>query len=450
MLSKCIIDIDGTKENIDLIFENIRKKETNNITIYFHGGLVNEESGLKTAKDISKFLQETSNYPICFIWKTGLIEILSDKINKIAEKESFKKIKKFLVKNLSQIIITKNTNVNSRSIFNVSRTDEINKELLKENPFKNYKIKFDIKDKEIQNLFIKENFKDLQEIKDLLIKEKNTTIKFKINSRSIISPTLALEVLPIIHILGKITKRIIKRFRDKRHHDFYPTIIEEILREFYLADLGSSIWQEMKEKSNNIWDSTGAYFLEKLMEYSKENKKLNVNLVGHSAGSIAICNLLRVTENINDNFKYNKIIFMAPACRVDLFKKEIVDKQNRFKDFRMFTMKDKYEVKDILVPNIYTHSLLYLVSGILENNGQDFDAHILGLERHISGEEPYISSDLLAVNKFIYEDGKNRVVFSKTSDEPNSKEGLKTDAIKHGGFHGENLTRDSIKYFLTH
>ena len=46
-----------------------------------------------------------------------------------------------------------------------------------------------------------------------------------------------------------ITVRVIRRHIQKRDHGFYPSIIEEILREFYIADFGSWLWGQMKQKA---------------------------------------------------------------------------------------------------------------------------------------------------------------------------------------------------------
>ena len=176
-----------------------------------------------------------------------------------------------------------------------------------------------------------------------------------------------------------IAFKVVKRFIQKRDHDFYPTIIEEILRQFYIAELGATVWNEMKVKADQMWEDNtgragldqyaGRYFLDKLAAYMKTTPGVQVNLIGHSAGSIAICNLLKHSSQAHSDLKFNNIIFMAPACRADIFKAEIIDHTERFNKFRSFTMSDINEKNDILVSGLYTQSLLYLISGILEQGG---------------------------------------------------------------------------------
>jgi len=259
----------------------------------------------------------------------------------------------------------------------------------------------------------------------------------------------------ITHLV-KISFRVIDRFLEKRDHDFFPTIVEELLRELYLAEVGAGLWKLMKDKAQDMWRDNqgrtvedqfvGRYFLERLSVYIKENPGTKVDLIGHSAGSIAICHLLQYTQDLNYTFKYRNIIFLAPACRVDLFKREISDQQDRFEKIRIFTMNNKTECEDIMIPYFYTHSLLYLISGILEDRGDSYDSYILGLQRHIAYEKPYNISELESINNYLYTSGFNRVSFSKTDSTVADE--LQTKAAKHGHFDEEEFTLKSIQYLL--
>ncbi|MBK7389241.1 MAG: hypothetical protein IPI23_09300 [Bacteroidetes bacterium] len=110
-------------------------------------------------------------------------------------------------------------------------------------------------------------------------------------------------------------------------------------------------------------------------------------------------------------------------------------------------MNDQFETHDRLVPYFYTHSLLYLISGILEDEGKEFDAYILGLQRHIIGNYPYDSAqELINTNQFLFEATTNRIAFSQT--DATTPDGMKTKSVSHGGFDDDNDTIESIKYFL--
>ena len=128
---------------------------------------------------------------------------------------------------------------------------------------------------------------------------------------------------------------------------------------------------------------------------------------------------------------------------MNLFHDQVVTKPERYQAFRMFAMCDLYEKKDHLLGQLYTRSLLYFVSGVLEDEA---DKPLTGLERHMSGQEPYADKELVAVRKFLYEPGQSRLVLSKT--ETDAPPGLQSEATQHGIFDDEVKTRNSLKFII--
>jgi len=454
-------------DHIDAIFQRFETDKVKQITIYFHGGLVNEKTGMETAFKMGKHIFETGQTPLCFVWETGLMETVSTNLTKIADTRLFNKLIKVLLKKLTEKLGF-NSAIGRGS--GVVLTDaQIDNELFKPIPFETYNQNtLAIGGKGADAIAVlPENESDL--IRSLeadftyLIQGDldftNTIAKTKLTvdtaqqgrAKGIISTAMFIKHVAIIAF------KVIKRFINKRDHDLYPTIVEEILREFYIAELGAWVWNSMKIKSIDMWNDNqgisglnqycGRYLLDKLIKYAERNTDIEVNLIGHSAGSIAICNFLNTSSNIYSKLVYNKIIFMAPACRIDLFNKEIVNNNNRFKHFRMFTMNNQLETQDRLVPYFYTHSLLYFISGILEDEGKEFDSYILGLNRHISGNFPYNSAqELINAKQFLFEPAKDRILFSKS--DISIPTGMKTNSESHGGFDDDNDTIESIKHFL--
>ena len=450
--------------DIDAMFQKYEAENIRRITLYFHGGLVNEKTGMQTAIKMEKHFSSINQRPICFVWETGLMETVSSNIGKISETKLFGKLIKILTKKLASKL---GFDIADGRGAGVSLTNaQVETELNKRIPFENYtqnnleskgrgadaSANLPTKPEDLEGEFKFEIEADFELIS--ILGETQITVPNNSGgqSRGIIDTAL------LIKSVAKIAFRVIKRFVIKRDHDFYPTIIEELLRELYIAELGAWVWNNMKVKSNDMWkDNTGVsdinqyagrYLFDKLIAYHKLHPEIQVNLVGHSAGSIAICNFLKMSAATYPQLIFENIIFMAPACRIDLFRDEIVLHQNRFKTFRIFTMTDNNEKHDILVPYLYTHSLLYLISGILENEGSDFDAYVLGLERHIKATVPYDTvKEITDANKFIYEAGKNRVAFSQTDG--TASEGLRTQSLSHGGFDDDDATISSIKFMLT-
>jgi hypothetical protein len=449
--------------DIDAMFSKYENNGVKRIVIYFHGGLVNEKAGMATAIKMGKHFSEIGQSPICFVWETGLMETFSSNIGKISETKLFGKLIKILVKKLSEKLGF--DFAEGRGAGLTLSIDQIEAELCNKNPYENYtqtnlqsqgrganaSINLPSQSEDLEGEFKFEIEADL-ELVSILRESKLTIAKSGGGqSRGIIDTAL------LIKYIAKIAFRVIRRFVEKRDHDFYPTIIEELLRELYIAELGAWVWNSMKVKSNDMWKDNaglsglnqfaGRYLFDKLVDYHKKNSDVQVNLVGHSAGSIAICNFLKMCAINYPKLVFDKIIFMAPACRIELFRDEIVLHPDRYKTFRMYTMTDNKEKHDLLVPYVYTHSLLFLISGILENEGNDYDAYILGLERDIKALNPYDSvKEILDSNKFLFEVGSSRVAFSQT--DTTTPEGLRTQSLSHGGFDDDEATISSIKFIL--
>ena len=118
---------------------------------------------------------------------------------------------------------------------------------------------------------------------------------------------------------------------------------------------------------------------------------------------------------------------------------------DKFDSIRMFTMADKFETENRLVPGVYTRSLLYFISGVLEDGA---DVPILGMERYMSGAEPYGTEPLLAVRSFF--DSDIRLVLSDTLVlNPTAPVGIRSRSITHGGFDNDGDTRASLTAFLS-
>ena len=455
-------------KDIDDMFDKFQRENSSKITIYFHGGLVDEENGKQSAERIAIPILAANNAPVCFVWKTGFLETITSSLNSISGTTLFKRlsidIARLAAKHLGFGL------VEGRGPGGMPSEEEVALQLSKNKPFDNYSPKNlpmsrggatsidDLPEDEMTlELMITPNAQHLVQNDELLViavesQEISITSGRDAGSRGIFS------IVKIIKNVVEITIRIIKRFKQKRDHDFYPTLVEEILRQFYIAELGAVIWNEMKVKADEMWHDnaglsgldlhTGRYFLDKLAKYVAHNPDTKINLIGHSAGTIVICHMLKAIKQAGYGIKFNNIIFWAPACRVDIFNEQIVQAPHLYNGFRCFTMHDLNEKDDVLVPAVYTHSLLYLISGILEDGGHGFDEYIGGMERHIGGNYPYDTEPaLLEAHNFIYAAGSNRLVLSPTG--LNAPAGFSTNALHHGDFHDDPTTINSMKHLIS-
>jgi len=467
---------DTTPEDVDKIFENLQ--DGAKLLLYFHGGLVSASSGMQTAERITRYISPaTHSHPVSFVWETGLGETLQQNLNVIWSSEFFKRL---LVKVLKvagkQLNIDVEEFAGSKGVGGMSDA-EIWEQLKRAEPFeftneapggKSASLMFT--DEELSgDIDYLLNSSLAGELKGEFEAEIENDDRLKAAAQRE-KPALEAELMrneiaqsieqgekgilsfgSLVAAAVKITIRVIKRYLKKRNHDFYPTVVEEIFREIYIADFGTTIWGLMQEKAKDMWKSddfssspstswhAGSYFLKKIVDFMASGKKLTIDLVGHSAGSIAICEMVDAIIERGLPIKFRHVIFMAPACRCELFARTVLKNKSIMQDFRMFTMSDEYEKQDHMLSVIYPRSLLYLISGILEKDS--FDAYVLGLQRHISGWAPYDSDEVLNdIKAFISLEGN--VVYSVTQD---GLPGFISGSQKHGNFDNDKeTTLDSI------
>jgi len=469
----------STPQEIDQLFQQLKSRNQTKIVLYFHGGLVPAHDGMETAKRIVRYVEkDTDAHPLCFIWETGLSKTVAHNLE-IAEKSEF--FKKMIVKVIKvagkKLGIEAVDKIGNSKGVETLKEKEIEDELKKGEPFENYQVNVSSKsasvidgetiksDAELKAKILPEIEAELEEeiesdddFKNIAAKEKSEEESKLMNPEYIGAEAAEgkgiISAAKLIAASVKITYNVIKRHIQKTDHDFYPTVVEEILREIYVSNIGNWLWGSMKKKAADMWKPSdftgdyqnwhvGSYVIKKIEEYQKETgKPLTVDLVGHSAGSIVICELFKKLKSDKIDLKFRNIMFFAPACRCDLFDEAILSSPERFSTFRIFTMKDEFEKQDHLVKHVYPRSLLYLISGILE---EERDAHILGLQRHITGNKPYVGDMFTRIKTFLADEGK--IVYSKSDD--TALGGFKTGSLSHGGFDDDKeTTLDSMVYII--
>lgn len=249
----------------------------------------------------------------------------------------------------------------------------------------------------------------------------------------------------MLKALVAIAARVISRYLKDRDHGLHTTVVEEILREFYVARVGRKVWSLMKGDTRDAFKPNpdhfgGTAFLEELKEQAGDSCP-RITLVGHSTGAVFICEFLEKADQVLPaGFKFD-VVFLAPAVTCSRFQKAIHDQGHRIRKFRMFTMKDQLETVDTLVPVLFPRSLLYFVSGVVEDEA---DMPLVGMERYTNpGEYPgeeYPSVE--AVRDFLQE--PDRVLWSKSDEGP----GKVTFATSHGDFDNDKDTLASIDHVL--
>jgi pimeloyl-ACP methyl ester carboxylesterase len=163
----------------------------------------------------------------------------------------------------------------------------------------------------------------------------------------------------------------------------------------------------------------------------------DVHLVGHSAGSIFLTDMLaRLAEA---NIPVESMTFLAPAIRTDDWIELALPalQARRVRRFTSFGMQDKRELDDtcdFAGHSVYHKSLLYLVSQAFEPKKGDPNVALVGMQRYeateLDGTSLKASVEALPDAKLIW----------APHDAPVSE---RSDSHSHGGFDDDSATMTS-------
>jgi len=463
-----------TAQDIDMILERIKHATVQKVVLHFHGGLVSEEAGEFTAQRMVPLYQSAGAHPIVFIWETGFLETIEHIFSDIHNTMLFKKILAYAIQQLAKRL---NIPTLSRGPGQREDVDVVERQIFSPGGPQRYVVgQFDDQARAGVSALTPENVDTMQEQAQAEIEEQlqaelmedeslKTILEKEVPRTALLNPDAVakdkteasrgiLSVAKLAYSISMVVYRTAKRFLSHRDHGFGATVVEETLREFYLADLGAWVWSGMKEAAQEMWNPNnglsgkqihgGRYLLEGLARVQKEKPSLAIDLVGHSAGSIAICMMLKTAASSQFAIKIRNLILMAPACTSALLHEEIVKHPERYQLFRMFTMSDEFEKANQLFSIVYDRSLLYLISGILEPD--EVDIPIAGMLRFDSGQDPFGSSMLTEVHNFLVETASpQRTVQARTTvTDPTAKPGFRSNAARHQDFNTDADTQDSL------
>lgn len=432
------------------------------ILINVHGGLVSYKNALSSARPLFAAYSNKAN-PIFIVWETGILESplnnITEIFGRIAEKRLFKWILRKILSSPKFVGFAELDGVEDGSLL--------------------------IRDEDVQSLANEiqadpEAWEAMQEAKDdyyaaqhqrIPLKSQGLVGAINVEIAAVVDPSTAAELFGegaatnelswpfnwlelsrkiLIISLNAWQRRRAGRGRDGEGH---WDIVEEVLREFYVGDVGANIWwRPMKKDAEDAFSGAGAGGTKLLVELDKQikatGKRPQITLVGHSAGSIFICRLLDKAKEVMPDQAFD-VIFEAPAVTCKDFASTIgkhVTGLNppRIRKFRQFGMRDADERSEIMKPflsRIYHGSLLYFVSNVLEH---DYDVPLVGMERFFSKSDTYdrsrSASSIRACRAYLYPpNGKSRVDWVTLDDIPADER--PRPQLKHEHF-------DSHQYFI--
>jgi hypothetical protein len=151
--------------------------------------------------------------------------------------------------------------------------------------------------------------------------------------------------------------------------------------EAWAGPIGAPFWSKMKSNAAALThDAAGLFrylFEPRVTSAVLDPKSVRLELIGHSAGSIVQAEL--AAWLVGRGFPVERIVWMAPAIRVDRFDQLVRPHLGReIGTFQQFSLTEGAEKADPTVP-AYSKSLLYLVSRAFEGG---IEVPILGMEKH--------------------------------------------------------------------
>jgi hypothetical protein len=475
---------------VDALVEVVQDKQK--IVLHFHGGLVNADAGRKIAAGLQKTYEDGGAYPIFFVWHAGLLEVLEGNLREIVEEEAFRVVEKWVTKfavgKLSQDAGQKGLQLATPNDAEV--LGELSGRRTGAEPYAEFEVSEDLDDvTEAEQRQLRQAMEQdpqartatLAIVGDMLPEDDVATsrgieVSRRRSRKTLMDPDVVTEfeqqvagvddgqkgVLSAAHLAQKaaaVLVRVIQRFRRGNDHGVYPTIFEEILREFYLGNAGALVWAAMKGETKDTFEPGapargGHYFMSLLGEVIRSGCRPEVTLVGHSTGAVFIDNLLAHVEAMRTDpkeplpadFRFKNLVFLAPACTFEDFRSAVERHDDLFDRFRMFAMTDEAECKDWLLSFVYPRSLLYFVSGVLEteDDGSSSPAKpLVGLNRYYGAPGRDENAALPLIRKFVTESA-GRVVWSPSAN----GDGLSSGAVHHGDFDDDPEVRASLTYMI--
>jgi hypothetical protein len=455
-----------TREQLTTAFDVFTNStQRNTLVLHFHGGLVSEEAAELIAERLMPVYQNAGGYPLFIMWQSGLSETIKNNWEEIVKENVFSA----LVKRVLQFVIGKlDQKPGERGVQDVELPsrfeieDEIQKkQAVGKEPFADRNTEATSLDSELMSTE-QEQFKALLEsdpalanaqlIRDdapklsplleaeLEAKLAETRAAEDLGERGLISTTV------LVGAGIRILSRALRRFAKGSDHGIYTTVVEEVVRELKGDRIGGMVWKHMKKDTADSFDGEagihgGSALLEEIAQRWQQGHKPRIILVGHSTGAIYIAYFLQKAAKILPKDIRFEIIFLAPACSFQLLDQTLVTAGDRIAIFRSFGMDDEIEKQDAIFPPLYPRSLLYFVSGVLE---ETVDLPLVGMKRYHGGQAPFDGPDITRVCDELV-GFPNAWIWSESQQ----GEGLSTIARKHGDFDNDELTLKSIAHLIT-
>lgn len=460
------------------------------LVFHFHGGLVSERTGREIAARLDAVYRDAGVIPFFHVWESGLHETLLNNAPEIA-KEAFFRIVRSHVENFTRRklgqggadrsagalpprAVALDRDLTERLLDATSTRDVVDEpepvappDLTELSETEQSALEYELSlDAELTQavseistgLVAPSELDSLSRSRDAGgARASRATLMDPAALQRFVDPAAAgarggVNPLKIVKAVVMITARVIHRYVRKRNHKLHATVVEEILREFYIVRIGSLVWSAMKKDTADAFNPDpqrfgGSAILAALA--ASAGAPPRVTLVGHSAGTVAIAHFLQHAHATLPAAWTFDVVLLAPAVTCSAWSTLVLDSPSvsRIRNIRVFAMDDTGERDDVLLPKLpflYPSSLLYLVSGAFEDS---VDEPLVGMQRFYARER-FPDAKFPHVARVRDYDGRPQPhhVWSVTA--AGAAAGRRSEARSHGAFDEDPATLASLQAIL--
>jgi hypothetical protein len=465
---------------LEQIFSRFAASKPKGLVLYFHGGMVPRQDAQANADRLVQEFEESGADSLFVIWESGVSEIISQKLPAIFKEDLFQaihvKVSQFVKAKLEKLLKPDGARGIGLPVeFESAIQEEIDKGPEMFGDISIGDIPLDAAP-DLDGVLTEDEKNEIEGgvDRDPTLRQElgavaagRSTVEAKTKSADAIAPKSTLmdeKVLEDITppeakggkfalstiLLGKhivwVVSAVVWRFINRRDHGPYLTIVEEIMREFYVRAIGRSLWTGMKDSIETAFkfepDCGGAALVNEMQKLWQSGVNPCVTLIGHSAGAIYVSRLLRaLDEKMDPSFRVN-VALIAPACTFSYLATSLNQAKSRVANLRIFGMGDSIERKDAIASAFYPASLLYFVSGVIEDSR---DEPLVGMERYYSA--PYTGGGFGDITSV-----KGQVTLSRSHayawSHVGGFDGANCDMTSHGGWIKAPATLASIKHLI--
>jgi hypothetical protein len=424
-----------TDTDLAAAFQNL--EPFNHVCVFFHGGLVDEDSGLDAAHRLARNYTQAGAYPFFFIWRSGLLDTLKALLRKHAKTPAF------------NLAAYHTITLVADKISAALDQDKSLKSLARRKP----------KSRTLEALAaFAEPYDQAWRARATAPQLGGSSSELDQFARFLVNADKRRARPPPTFLPGKLQgarnplSRILHRFNTGHDHGLYTTVVEELFIALPVKEVAVCIWKGMKDLIDDSFkddpQAGGTAFLKHLCDLWQTKPTLRVTLIGHSAGSIYVQRFLEAQDARlpGSSPARVEVILAAAAMTFERMYQGLPVWPRRVGGLRVFAMDDFREGHYWEVPLVYNKSLLYIVSSLCEVD-PDADKPLVGMQRYWTRD---IYQKERGIREVIETIGDTRRVWSLTlGDAP---AGYRSQANRHGGlprgFPEEKETNQSVCHAL--